>query len=186
MSQVFHDIEKKIINSLKENSIQSPETLEKSTQLSPDQVRRGIEWLKLKDLAIVDESKSSVISLGKNGLDSFEKGLPERRLLNLVKNGPRKLSDLQKELGFVFGPAMGLCRKNNWIETSSDEIILKIIPSVLPGEKTLQQIGSGKLSKDKLDTNDLSEILKRPDFIIEDVLKNKKISLTTSAKSLDI
>ena len=186
MSQVFHDIEKKIINSLKENSIQSPETLEKSTQLSPDQVRRGIEWLKLKDLAIVDESKSSVISLGKNGLDSFEKGLPERRLLNLVKNGPRKLSDLQKELGFVFGPAMGLCRKNNWIETSSDEIILKTIPSVLPGEKTLQQIGSGKLSKDKLDTNDLSEILKRPDFIIEDVIKNKKISLTTSAKSLDI
>jgi phenylalanyl-tRNA synthetase alpha chain len=87
LSQVFHDIEKKIINSLKENSIQSPETLEKSTQLSPDQVRRGIEWLKLKDLAIVDESKSSVISLGKNGLDSFEKGLPERRLLNLVKIG---------------------------------------------------------------------------------------------------
>ena len=79
-----------------------------------------------------------------------------------------------------------MCRKNNWIETSSDEIVLKTTPSVLPGEKTLQQIGSGKLSKDKLDTNDLSEILKRPDFIIEDVLKNKKISLTTFAKSLDI
>ena len=82
MSQVFHDIEKKIINSLKENPIQTPETLENSTQLSPDQIRRGIEWLKLKDLAVVNESKSSVISLGKNGLDSFEKGLPERRLLN--------------------------------------------------------------------------------------------------------
>jgi phenylalanyl-tRNA synthetase alpha chain len=186
LSQVFHDIEKKIITSLKENPIQSPETLEKSTQLSPDQVRRGIEWLKLKDLAIVDESKSSILRLGKNGLDSFEKGLPERRLLNLVKNGPRKLSDLQKELGFVFGPAMGLCRKNNWIETSSDEIILKTTPSILPGEKTLQQIGSAKLSKDKLDTTDLTELLKRPDFIIEDVIKNKKISLTSSAKSLDI
>ena len=186
MSQVFHDIEKKIINSLKENSIQSPETLEKSTQLSPDQVRRGIEWLKLKDLAIVDESKSSVISLGKNGLDSFEKGLPERRLLNLVKNGPRKLSDLQKELGFVFGPAMGLCRKNNWIETSSDEIILKTIPSVLPGEKTLQQIGSGKLSKGELDIADLTDLLKRPDFIVEDIVKSKKISLTNSAKSIDV
>ena len=99
MSQVFHDIEKKIITSLKENPIQTPETLEKSTQLLPDQIRRGIEWLKLKNFAIVDESKSSTLSLGKNGLDSFEKGLPERRLLNLVKNGPRKLSDLQKELG---------------------------------------------------------------------------------------
>jgi phenylalanyl-tRNA synthetase alpha chain len=186
LSQVFHDIEKKIINSLKENSIQSPETLEKSTLLSPDQVRRGIEWLKLKDLAIVDESKSSVISLGKNGLDSFEKGLPERRLLNLVKDGPRKLSEIQKELGFVFGPAIGLSRKNNWIETSSDEIILKTSPSELPGEKTLQQIGNNKLALDEIDKNDLNELLKRPDFVIEDVIKNKKISLTNSAKSLDI
>ena len=174
MSQVFHDIEKKIINSLKENSIQSPETLEKSTLLSPDQVRRGIEWLKLKDLAIVDESKSSVISLGKNGLDSFEKGLPERRLLNLVKDGPRKLSEIQKELGFVFGPAIGLSRKNNWIETSSDKIILKTSRSELPGEKTLQKIGNNKLALDKIDKNDLNELLKRPDFVIEDVIKNKK------------
>ena len=186
MSQVFHDIEKKIINSLKENSIQTPETLENSTQLSPDQIRRGIEWLKLKDLAIVDESKSSVISLGKNGLDSFEKGLPERRLLNLVKNGPKKLSEIQKELGFIFGPAIGLCRKNNWIETSSDEIILKTLPSELPGEKSLQLIGNNKLSKDQIDKTDLSELSKRPDFIIEDIIKNKKVSLTDSAKSLDV
>ena len=186
MSQVFHDIEKKIINSLKENSIQTPETLENSTNLSPDQIRRGIEWLKLKDLAIVDESKSSVISLGKNGLDSFEKGLPERRLLNLVKNGPRKLSDIQKELGFVFGPAIGLCRKNNWVETSSDQIILKTNPSELPGEKSLQQIGTKKLSKEQIDKTDLSELLRRPDFVIENIIKNKKISLTSSAKSLDV
>ena len=172
--------------SLKENPLQTPETLEKSTELLPDQIRRGIEWLKLKNLAIVDESKSSTLSLGKNGLDSFENGLPERRLLNLVKNGPRKLFDLQKQLGFIFGPAMGLCRKNNWIETSSDEIILKTIPSILPGEKTLQQIGSGKLSKGELDIADLTDLLKRPDFIVEDIVKSKKISLTNSAKSIDV
>ncbi|MDC0451582.1 phenylalanine--tRNA ligase subunit alpha, partial [Nitrosopumilus sp.] len=186
MSQVFHDIEKKIINSLKKNPIQTPETLEKSTQLLPDQIRRGIEWLKLKNLAIVDESKSSTLSLGKNGIDSFEKGLPERRLLNLLTNGPRKLSDLQKELGFVFGPAMGLSRKNNWIETSSDKITLKTIPSILPGEKTLRQIGSGTLSNDQIDKIDLTELLKRPDFIIENVVTSKKISLTDSAKSVDV
>ena len=186
MSQVFHDIEKKIINSLKKNPIQTPETLENSTHLLPDQIRRGIEWLKLKNLAIVDESKSSTLSLGKNGVDSFKKGLPERRLLNLLTNGPRKLSDLQKELGFVFGPAMGLCRKNNWIETSSDEIIIKKIPSILPGEKTLKQIASGTLSKDQIDEIDLAELLKRPDFIIENIMTSKKISLTDSAKSMDV
>jgi len=60
--------------------------LEKLTQLSPDQIRRGIEWLKLKELAIVNESKNINFSLGKNGLESFQKGLPERRLLDLIKN----------------------------------------------------------------------------------------------------
>ena len=74
MSQVFHDIEKKIITSLRENSKQTPETLEQSTQLSPDQIRRGIEWLKLKDLAIVTESQTSMISLGKKWYGIFSKG----------------------------------------------------------------------------------------------------------------
>ncbi len=184
MAQVFHDIEKKIILSLKNNTTQTAETLETSTELSSDQVRRGIEWLKLKDLAIVDESKTSTISLGKNGLESFQKGLPERRLLDLLNKGPRKLSDLQKELGFVFGPAMGLARKNNWVNVSSDQISLKNNPSVLPGEKTLKNIGKNKLSVGKIDKNDLSVLLKRPDFIVEEITKTKKISLTESAKSI--
>ena len=186
MSQVFHDIEKKIITSLKNNPKQTPETLEKNTKLSPDQIRRGIEWLKLKDLAIVNESKTSIISLGKNGIESFQKGLPERRLLDLLKDRPRKLSDLQKELGPVFGPAMGLSRKNNWVEASTEQIFLKNFPSEFPGEKTLKQIGNNKLPQDKIDKNDLSELLKRPDFIIEDVIKTKEISLTDSAKSIKL
>ena len=186
MSQVFHDIEKKIIASLKDNPKQTPEILEKNTKLSPDQIRRGIEWLKLKDLAIVNESQTSMISLDKNGIESFQKGLPERRLLNLLKDGPRKLSDLQKELGPIFGPAIGLSRKNNWVDTSSDQILLKNFPSVLPGEKTLKQIGNNKLSQDKIDKNDLLKLLKRPDFIIEHVIKTKEISLTDSAKSIKL
>lgn len=186
MSQVFHEIEKKIILSLRENPKQSPEMLEKFTQLSPDQIRRGIEWLKLKNLVNVDESKLSIISLGKNGIESFQKGLPERRLLNLLKNGPRKLSELQKELGTVFGPSMGLARKNNWVEASSENVLIKNLPLELPGEKTLKQIGEKKLPINEIDNNDLAPLLKRPDFIVEDILKYKKITLTDSAKSIVI
>ena len=186
MSQVLHDIEKKIITSLKDNPKQTPDTLEKSTKLSPDQIRRGIEWLKLKQLAIVNESKTSIVSLGKNGIEALQKGLPERRLLDLLKDGPGKLSDLQKNLGSVFGPAMGLARKNNWIEASSEQILLKNLPSELPGEKTLKQIGNGKMPQDKIDKYDLLGLLKRPDFIIEDIVKTKEITLTDSAKSIDL
>jgi phenylalanyl-tRNA synthetase alpha chain len=186
MSQVFHEIEKKIITSLKNNPKQTPEQLEKSTGLSPDQIRRGIEWLKLKELSTVSESQTVSISLGKNGLESFHKGLPERRLLDLLKNEPKKLQDLQSELGSVFGPAMGLARKNNWVDTIEDKIFLKNYPSELPGEKTLKQIGENKISKNEIDVSDLSSILKRPDFIIEDIIKTKEISLTENAKSIEI
>ena len=185
LSQVFHDIEKKIIASLKDNPKQTPENLEKSTKLSPDQIRRGIEWLKLKELANVNESKTSIVSLGKNGKESLEKGLPERRLLDLLKT-KSKLSDLQKELGPVFGPAMGLARKNNWVEATADNVTLKNPPDVLPGEKSLKQIGEQKLSVEQLEKDDLSGLLRRPDFVVEEVLKAKEISLTDSAKSLNL
>jgi phenylalanyl-tRNA synthetase alpha chain len=154
LSQVFHEIEKKIISALKTESKLTPEKLEKLTQLSPDQIRRGIEWLKLKELAIVNESKNINFSLGKNGLESFQKGLPERRLLDLIKKTPMTISDLQNNLGSVFGPAMGLAKKNDWINSDGNKISLKNYPSNLPGEKTLKQIGEDTVSETKIDKND--------------------------------
>jgi len=186
LSQVFHEIEKKIITSLKENPKQTMEKLEQTTNLSSDQIRRGVEWLRLKDLANVSESVSVMFSLGKNGLEAFEKGLPERRLLDLLKDGPKKLHDLQKELGSIFGPAMGLARKNNWIESANDQLSLKNSPTELPGEVTLKKIGTGKISKSELDESDLSGLLKRPDFVIQDEIKSKEISLSDSAKNIEI
>ena len=186
MSQVFHEIEKKIISVLQTESKLTPEKLGELTQLSPDQIRRGIEWLKLKNLAIVNEIQSVDYSLGNNGLESFQKGLPERRLLDLVRNGPMKISEIQQKLGSVFGPAMGLAKKNNWIETEGNEISLKNYPSTIPGEKTLKQIGEEKYSESQIDQNDLKILLQRPDFLVENIVKIKEISLSESAKSLDI
>ena len=186
MSQVFHEIEKKIISVLKTESKLTPEKLEKLTELSPDQIRRGIEWLKLKELAIVNESKKTNFSLGKNGLESFQKGLPERRLLDLIKNNSMTISDLQKELGSVFGPAMGLAKRNDWVSSNGNEISLKNYPSSLPGEKTLKQIGEGIISESILEKNDLASLLKRPDFLVENIVKTKEISLSKNAQTLDV
>ena len=82
MSQVLHDIEKKIIEVLKSKPNQTTEQLSEITELSIDQIRRGIEWLRLKDLAEVSESTKKSVSLGKNGLEAFRNGLPERKLIN--------------------------------------------------------------------------------------------------------
>ena len=186
MSQVFHDIEKKIIHSLKDNPKQNPEQLGESTKLSPDQIRRGVEWLKLKNLAIVDESKTSVYSLGRNGLASLKYGLPEKQLLNLLKKGPKKISELQQELGPVFGPAMGISKKNNWIKSSEDKIYIQDSPSEVPGEKALSQIGAGKVPEKYVDKNSLIPLLERPDFILEEIIKTRNISLTEAAQSIEL
>ncbi|MFB5621355.1 MAG: phenylalanine--tRNA ligase subunit alpha [Candidatus Nitrosomaritimum yanchengensis] len=186
MSQVFHEIEKKIISVLKSESNLTPEKIGELTQLSPDQVRRGIEWLRLKELAIVNESQNITFSLGKNGLEALESGLPERKLVDLIKDGSMKISDLQKQLGSVFGPAMGLAKKNNWIESKENELSLKTYPSNIPGEKTLKQIGKSSVSEQDIDKEDLQSLMRRPEFIIENLIKTKQVSLTKNAQSLDI
>jgi len=186
VSQVFHEIEKKIIAALKTESKLTPEKLEKLTKLSSDQVRRGIEWLRLKKLTDVDETKNINFSLGKNGLESLRDGLPERRLLDLIKKGPMKISDLQNQLGSVFGPAMGLAKKSNWVESLGNEISLKNYPLSIPGEKTLKQIGEDKVPITKIDKDDLTSLLKRPEFLVENIVKTKEISLSKNGQTLDI
>ena len=186
MSQVFHDIEKKIITVLKSESKLTPEKIGELTQLSPDQVRRGIEWLRLKELATVNESQNITYSLGKNGIEALESGLPERKLIDLIKDGSMKISDLQKQLGSVFGPAMGLAKKNNWVESKENELSLTTYPSNIPGEKTLKQIGKSFVSQQDVDKEDLQGLMRRPEFIIENLTKTKQISLTKNAQSLEI
>ncbi len=70
MSQVLHPIEKQIIKSLLQSENSTPEKLVESTKLSIDQIRRGMEWLKLKGLAEVKEIEKITLKLGKNGLDA--------------------------------------------------------------------------------------------------------------------
>jgi phenylalanyl-tRNA synthetase alpha chain len=186
VSQVLHEIEKKIISSLKINENQTPEQLEESTKLSSDQIRRGIEWLRLKEIINVNETQKIFYRLGKNGLESLENGLPEKRLLQLLFDGPRNITDLQKELGSVFGPSIGLARKNNWIETNNNEISLKIKPDKIPGENTIQIIQKQKISIDALDKTEIEYLQKRPDFLEEEIEKIKEITLSESYKNIQV
>lgn len=187
MSQVFHEIEKKIIKLLKENQKLTPQKIEQFSGLSADQVRRGVEWLKLKNLANVDETKKVFLQLGKNGQEALSKGLPERRLVELLKEKPKTINELKNELGSVLGPAMGIARKNNWISTDADKVLIKNSPTEMPEEKILSKIGKDKVSADEITDKKILESLKRrPDFITEETITYQTISLTEKAKSIDV
>ncbi|MDB3956910.1 phenylalanine--tRNA ligase subunit alpha [Candidatus Nitrosopelagicus sp.] len=191
MSQVFHDIEKKILETLQKVPNQNPEQLSKNTELSIDQIRRGIEWLRLKGFAIVNESEKITFSLGPNGLDSLKNGLPERKLINMLKDEPKTFEQIRSALsGAGFNVAIANAKKNGWIKIEKDNsdslVSIKEKPIETPEEKLLSFIGEKTVSQEEI-TNSLAMkiLLSRPNYIIQTSEKLKTISLTDAALSLD-
>ena len=191
MSQVFHDIEKKILETLQKVPNQTPEQLSKNTELSIDQIRRGIEWLRLKEFAIVNESEKVTFSLGPNGLDSFKNGLPERKLINLLKDKPKTFEQIRSVLsGAGFNVAIANAKKNGWIKiekNNSDSLVsIKEKPVETPEEKLLSLIGEKTISQEEV-SNPLAMkiLLSRPNYIVQTSQKSKTVSLTDAALSLD-
>lgn len=191
MAQVLHPIEKQIIKSLKESKSSTPEKLVESTKLSIDQVRRGMEWLKLKGLADIQEIEKTFLRLGKNGLDAKNNGLPERKLVNEIQEGPKSFEEIRNVLKSDFNAAIANAKKNDWIQIekgeSSSKISLK--GKALPSseEKLIDFLGAeDKLVNDIEDIDALTLLKKRPDFITENFTKFKTISLSEKAKDIDV
>ena len=191
MSQVLHDIEKKIIDSLQKKSEQTPEQLSESTELSIDQIRRGIEWLRLKELAQVKESSKVEISLGQNGIDAFKNGLPERKLMDLIKDGPKTFDEVRTILsGAGFNAAIANAKKNGWVKIdkndSGSKISVKEKSIETPEEKLISLVGEKSIPEEQIENKlALKFLLQRPDYIIQNTEKSKTVSLTEKASNID-
>jgi len=199
LSQVLHPIEKKIINALKETQKLSLEELEQKTKLSSDQVRRGIEWLKLKGLADVIESTETKHKLSSDGDDVLKNGLPERKLVNLLKEGPKSFDQVKESLSESdFNAAIANAKRNDWIQIEKDDagnttISLKVQdPQPSAEEKVLQEINQGNFDQNALyhDKNQHEKLvgyfrLKKLELVDEIVKKSKTVSLTEKAKDID-
>jgi len=191
LSQVLHDIEKKIIDSLQKKSDQTPEQLSESTELSIDQIRRGIEWLRLKEFAKVNESSRVTISLGKNGIDSFKNGLPERKLMDLIKDGSKSFEQVRETLsGAGFNAAIANAKKNGWVKIektdSGSTISTKEKPVETPEEKLISLIADKSIPEEQIENKlALKFLLQRPDYVIQNTEKSKTISLTEKALQID-
>ena len=191
MSQVLHDIEKKIIDSLQKKSEQTPEQLSESTELSIDQIRRGIEWLRLKDLAQVKDSSKVEISLGQNGIDALKNGLPERKLMDLIKDEPKTFDEIRTVLsGAGFNAAIANAKKNGWVKIDKNEsgsnISVKEKSIETPEEKLILLIGEKSIPEEEIENKlALKFLLQRPDYIIQNTEKSKTVSLTEKASKID-
>ncbi len=202
MSKVFHEIEKKIILLLDENPKLTPEKIGTSTGLTPDQVRRGIEWLKFKKLIDVEEKNYFFVSLGENGKKALKTNFPEKKVWYECRSEPQTTDYLTQKLGGDCNPGIAYARQNQWVQVGaathpdSNQNFPTVVTSIMTysdeikseDEQLVELIGTAKISFDKLSKKqqELAKILekKRPDYIVEEIEKSQIISLSEKGKSI--
>jgi phenylalanyl-tRNA synthetase alpha chain len=191
MSQVLHPIEQKILKSLLEKQNLTPEELAEKTQLSIDQVRRGIEWLKFKDLVQVNESERNFVMLGKRGSKALQNGLPERRLVNYLRSLPTfscEINETKDQLQNEFSPAIANAKKNGWIEIHENRIMLRGYHDHTSEEKIIKLIASKNstaMSLDEIEDKDALDLLKkRPEFL--NFTSTKYVTVSITEKGMEV
>ena len=115
--------ERKIIPYLKEGI----EEICKKTNLNKVSVIRALEYLQNKEIIKLSSKKSKIVEIGINGAFYRKKGLPERRLLNLL--GEKRILSLQeaqktsKLSNEEFKASLGALKKKALIEIKKGKII---------------------------------------------------------------
>jgi phenylalanyl-tRNA synthetase alpha chain len=189
--EAFHPIERTILNSLSKNVHVGAHSLAASTGLSIDQIRRGIEWLKFKNLISIEESSTQRVFAASEGIAASQKGLPERRLVNSLKEGKVTISevlasgDIKNE---EINAAIAGARRNQWIQLVEG----KMVPTPLtakksPEEMFIENLKGGGIEISKLTEEEkrvLEQLKKRPNYIDIKEERELRISLTDAAKKI--
>lgn len=200
MGRVLHGIERGIILTLSQPGREKgtdEEELAAEAGLSADQVRRGAEWLRHKGLADVSARSEAVVSLGPAGRSAVaagtRQGLPERRLLGLLKEaggGPVPAKDLQGMMGPDFGPAIGIARKGRWAQAGAGGAVSLVAGgaaladrALAPLEEALERLA--KAGEQGIPAGQLAGISgpidalrRRPGYIAERASKSRTVRLT--------
>ncbi len=112
-------------------------------------VAKAALWLKGKGLVEVEERVRRRLSLGDEGREYASGGLPERRLINLLKDrgGEIGLNDARDALGRRFEIGLMWAKRNGWIEIAKGDggpiIRLRREPGETPEEHVLSILAGG-------------------------------------------
>jgi phenylalanyl-tRNA synthetase alpha chain len=201
----LHKIEKKILLSLVNHDKIDVDTLASNTDLSKDNVRRGIEWLKYKGLVSVSINKDSIVQFAseKSNDDSSSNKtknsnsitLPERRIVDSIRSKGQKtiaIGDLAKISGLSnieFGVGMQNALRNGWLTKAGDNLNLTQNSEKPSDEEALLEkiLKQKKMKLSELNDQELhgfTLLKKRPGYIRETIEKFFKISLSSEGKKV--
>lgn len=179
---VLHPIERRIVEALRGSGELDEGELAGRAGVSADQARRGVEWLLQKKLIDAERMSETAAQLGPRGADALERGLPERRLLDLVVSGTTGMADLREKLGDEFGPAMGAARRAGWVEPDGPSLRARGARGKLSYEELLERIGGGGGARGA-DPADL-ELLASRGLASERVTARRTVRLSEAGASL--
>lgn len=191
----LHGIERSILGTLsKLGGLEFVDLVDlaKTSGLSIDQVRRGVEWLKAKQFVEAEEMEITSYSLGVEGKTAAKEGLPERKLVKAVSaaGGTAHIGSISKALGPEFAVALGSAKKRGWVKVEGSNISLRANyvgeePEELVLSKlvTSESIVRADLNESELET--IGALMRRHEGFIQTINeKSVKIKLTPSGRNI--
>ncbi len=181
--------ERKVIPYIREKDV---EEISKKSKLDKTSVLRALDYLENKGIIKISYEKGKRVEVGNNGALYRKKGLPERRLINILNEKrilslqeAQKQSELSEE---EFRASIGALKKKALIELKNEKIILNAskeeISKKFIEEKFLELL---PLNYDSLTPEQkyaLNSLERRKDILIIKEKKEVKIELTEIGKKL--
>ena len=172
--------EKKVLKAITDGNA-TVASIASSSSLKSDTVLKALEWLKAKGLVTINENVSEMVALTDEGNRYLKEGLPERKLLDMVKSGKSSMKALasfpEARIGIVWLSKLGIGRVLN------GEVKVFTEPSKMKTEVLLAKAGRG-VRLDDLD-NDEKQIVKIRSKVFRIIeRKDIKVSLTDKGKKV--
>lgn len=124
----LHPLERKVLPFL-ENESEVSQIIEKS-KMQEIEVLRALQWLNSKKLIVLKEELKELVFLQQNGREYQAKGLPERRLLDVLKEKEISIDEIEKKTHLSkeeISIALGALRSKACIEiTKKEKLMIKL------------------------------------------------------------
>ena len=175
-----------IADYLKDKERVDLDMISSETGLDDVKVLRALQWLSGKGFIVLEEREFTILKRTQTGLDTSEKGLPERRFLEALKDGPKTMQQLQRVLDKQeFNVSLGMLKRQNAIELGKEVSETpkgkKMLDKGFAIEKYLEQ---SSVSEEELSAEDSKELITRGLF---EKAKKKRYhaQLKDAAKDID-
>ncbi|MEK6940420.1 MAG: phenylalanine--tRNA ligase subunit alpha [Nanoarchaeota archaeon] len=185
----LHPLERKIIPLITQNM--NFNTLLEKTGMGEVESLRALQWLEKKKALILHRDVIEVISLGKNGKEYLQQGLPERKFLKVLLT-PLLLTDVQTKINLSkeeLNVSLGVLKRRKLIDLEKGKASItqqgkNFFKKDFPEEIFLKSLPTETKNLKEEELSIFKELLERKDILQVDIRKVRKIELTDIGKQL--